>query len=551
MSARPVAFATTELYPFSSGGIGRLVAELVRQALTEHERDVYLFVPASLGLTGERVRAEFGTRVVAEPWGVEAEGPPERSAALHAAIRRCGVSFEWIEFPEFEALGFDAIQDAAALPGRPSLRVRIHGPGSLIANLERERITSERARMFDLERACLGGADLVIAPSPAVLASVASFFRFDSAWRASAIVCFPPRPRVDPVVAPPSPPTRLVFPTKIQAIKRPDLFLRAAARITAAGWNGRVTIAAHRNRAIEDQLRRELDPNFMARVDWVAWSPEERRAGFAGQVIVVPSDFETLSLAAWEASASGARLVANLRCPAFSSESVWQRWEGFFGFDGTEDGLVEAMERALCAPAPAPFVVEADPFPTATRPENTLEVSRADFHVLTGNESDWVRGASTTRARWVVLARESESEDVGAVISHAIRVARRNSSLDVVATINQEVASPAQLWSTKRRPMGPLVLPAAFARSVLSATAGRRSALAVAQAAGLRVRYALYAGAVSLDDERFPPLYIDAHPVEVATQRDDVPPFRDEVLRRATLALGRMTRRALHGLTRT
>src|SRR5690606_5833434 len=71
MSQRRVCLVTDELYPFTAGGIGRLLHNLIRDSLTRRAPvEFHLLVPAYAPIARDKVAAYFGPGVhphVAEP----------------------------------------------------------------------------------------------------------------------------------------------------------------------------------------------------------------------------------------------------------------------------------------------------------------------------------------------------------------------------------------------------------------------------------------------------------------------------------------------------
>lgn len=536
--AGAVAFAASELDPLTPGGIGRVVALLTEAVLETSDDTVHLFLPEALA---RAVPAR--PRVVV--WGYDASSasPLERSRAVCRAIARVSeqVSLRWIEFPDFQGLGFAALHHAAltGLPGAPELRVRVHGPASLIAFVEGQRFDGQRLLEFDLERSALHLAHLCLAPSGAVRDVVADFFRLDRTWREAVCLHLPPRGRPS-AARPTSGPRSVIFPTKLQAIKRPDLFIEALWRLPEA----RPLIAAHRNPEVEGPLFANLSPDERQRFRFVDWSRAEREQRFAGQVVVVPSDFETLSLAAWEAAAVGAHVVGNVHCPAFR-EGPLRTWPGFVGFDGTPGDLARAIADALAQPPPAPLSVPAEPMPPSlSRAPLMRALSEADVALVTGPVSQWASGVATASTPWVLLAAEDDGATRRFRAASAAALAR-DGRLDAVASLGPGLTAPSAQWLAPGAPAGAVAISREFARRALGWGAGARAVTASAIQAGLRVAFDLervaWAGA---DEAPLPPPWLDAHAVLWRARDADRPPLRaalaQALRRRVGGALGRL-----------
>lgn len=86
---------------------------------------------------------------------------------------------------------------------------------------------------------------------------------------------------------------------------------------------------------------------FRSRVTFIDNANEaERSAYLARSVVVVPSDYESLCLFAFESAQMGRPVVLNGRCSAFGENPRWSDGENCLLFDGTVSDLVRAMEQA-------------------------------------------------------------------------------------------------------------------------------------------------------------------------------------------------------------
>lgn len=366
MSRSRIALVTDELAPRTPGGIGQLLAHLVAGAI---QRDagvaITIVAPAGSALDDAHLDSSWAGRVEVLHCDRPGSGrSPDHAQSLGimrtlARAERAGRPFDVIEFPDFRGWAFATLEEKRLRRAFSSARVgvRVHGPASVIAWQEHTPIDPWD---FDLERLALLHADVVATHVGATADAIATFFGFDEAWRARVRVEFPPLGAVSRT-APVRRVTRdLIFPTKVQSIKRPDLFVVAAARVMRRrpGWQGRAILAAARpsgeaSAAIDALIPGDLAHRFLRH----RGSQSERLALFAGNVVVVPSDFEAFSLAAWEAAQQGCPLVLSSRCPAFALGTPLGSSGATVHFDGTVDSLTRAMERALdleSPPHPAP-----------------------------------------------------------------------------------------------------------------------------------------------------------------------------------------------------
>lgn len=411
-----IAFITEELYPFGPGGIGRLVHHLVQASLAADPAIEIALLVSGAPPPAERVRAVFGPRVNVHGFS----GAPVSGAACaaHAAglaardllaeLERAHDRFDVIEFHDFHGLAFPSLQaKRLGLALRDSwIRVRVHGPASLIGWLEGEPVTPEALAVFELERSSLAQADEVIAPAGPVMNALADFMWLAPSWRDAARVEFPPVVWPPPSRVPAAPaanPRDLVFPTKLQRIKRPDLFVRAAVGVMRANrtWTGRARLLVPLGQSpLEAELRALVPGDLADRVVFESAGDAERQRAFRGHVVVVPSDFETSSLAAWEAATSGALLVVDARCPAFAAGTPLAKWAGCHRFDGGAPELAAAMARALEAEPVEPPTV-APSVRWSPEPARVQKGPRLRCALVTASRGEPVRdGSPEVDERW-------------------------------------------------------------------------------------------------------------------------------------------------------
>ncbi|NDD27441.1 MAG: hypothetical protein EB084_04160 [Proteobacteria bacterium] len=351
-----VCFVTCELHPFNGGGIGRLLRNLI----DEHHRDVDMHVMLASAYplpTTDGGGTLEGVTVHHAPmsrWHKLVGTAHEHRMSLeisHALVRLAKtVRFDFVEFHDFRGWGAAALETRDWQHG--PIVVRLHGTTGIIRAHE-ARATPIDAFNVALERRALDSAHRLIAPLPSVIDAYQRFYGFPDAWRRRVEIAFPP-------VAPPSAecvqrPARerdLVFVTRVSRVKQPDLFVQAAARFMqrVPEFAGRAVLASTVEDAglfaeVMSAIDRDLADRFVHVTD-----PQARAAAVTGSIAVIPSSFETLSLAAYEAAASGATLVVNQRCPAFADGTPFAAPEAAFRFDGTVDDLTRCLEMAWRSP---------------------------------------------------------------------------------------------------------------------------------------------------------------------------------------------------------
>ena len=177
MSHKRVCLVTDELYPFTAGGIGRLLHNLIRDS---HARrapvEFHLLVPSYAPLEPAKVQAYFGHGVrlhVAQPrptWepsydedGVYPPAGAFTDSAWHAEsmdlmlhlkrLAREGCHFDVIEFGDYKGWAYCTLQEKylGRAFARTEVAVRLHSTMGIIAQYEpylqdRELLGALRAR---------------------------------------------------------------------------------------------------------------------------------------------------------------------------------------------------------------------------------------------------------------------------------------------------------------------------------------------------------------------------------------------------------------------
>ncbi|HEY6908581.1 MAG TPA: glycosyltransferase [Myxococcales bacterium] len=371
---RRICIVTDELYPFTAGGIGRLLHNLVRHALQREPGIRFLFLfPSTLDVQRERVVAYFGDGVEVDyatmrrGWDPSAEFgaeyPPQGAFTdsdwhaqsldfLIALKRLSGKDFDVIEFPDYRGWAYCALQEK--LLGRDFQRsliaVRIHSTDGILQAFEGRPPSLQQLGRFELERKALLDAEKVIAHLPGVAEWNASYYGFPRSWHDKVTVEFPPVVEQEPSTIPAAGRRDdIVFVTKQQPIKRPDVFIRGTSTFLRANpsFAGRAVLACH---AADDEYGRKLrsmvPADLRGRFHFLPSGPE-RDAAIRGSIVVVPSAYESLNLAAYEAAAGGATLVLNRGCIAFAAEAPWRDGVNCHKFDGTAEGLAAALGLAV------------------------------------------------------------------------------------------------------------------------------------------------------------------------------------------------------------
>jgi glycosyltransferase involved in cell wall biosynthesis len=389
-------FVTTELSPFTAGGVGRVLHNILKSMLLEDQRRAYV-----LALDCKIRKAEFeavfpNVRLIAicsdDESGrhdIRGHQPPRwafsdtdlhwKSSVVFRALRSlsCAVEIDYVEFPDWGALGFATTQEKkiSGFLGGATVAVRLHSAHAMLLHHEAQTAAvegSDRA-IVDLERKTLRDCDLVIAQLAPVGEHTRQVFGFDHCeWDARLVIHAPPvlldtcSPKTETVAAIPDMP--IMFGSKIQAFKRPDLFIRGVSAYCRENpqYTGDVVISAHSfDHAYRETVGGLVAPGLVGRFNFdLPRISAAREPLIATSTFVVPSDFESFCLAAYEASLLGARVILNGTNPAFGEDTPWRDGVNCYKFDGTSLGLQKALERSFNDRDDLrPAVVPSDPWP--------------------------------------------------------------------------------------------------------------------------------------------------------------------------------------------
>jgi GT2 family glycosyltransferase/glycosyltransferase involved in cell wall biosynthesis len=390
MSLRRVCLVTDELYPFTAGGIGRLTHNLIQASLDRGAPvEFHVVMPQGVPMSPEAVEAHFGPRVkahVVKPrpedmvsfdedgvyppgWAFTDSDCHAQSMDLMLYLKRLaheGVHFEHIEFPDYRGWAFCTLQEkylGRAFQGTEVV-VRLHSTAGVIAHFEPHLPDRLQMGRFELERKALLDAERVIAHLPGIAAFNQRYYGFPESWLQKVDVEFPPVADE----APASPPLEkveqerdLLFVTKVQWFKRPDLFVRGAALFMRQHpeYRGRAVLTCHAPfPEYLASIQKMIPPDLRWRFVFIG--PDKNRdERMARGIVVIPSAYESLNLTAYEASAVGATLVLNAACPSFAPGTPFIDGDNCYHFDGTVESLAAALARAWKTPKLRPVAWKA------------------------------------------------------------------------------------------------------------------------------------------------------------------------------------------------
>jgi hypothetical protein len=378
---RKVCLVLEELYPFTAGGIARLAHNFILESGRRGANvEFHIAWAGSRPLTTDEAQGVLGPRTFVhrvEVHGGEAPSfqgqklhPPRwaysnsdfqaQSLRLMLELERVSAEagpFDVIEFPDFRGWGYCSLQEKRlrGLFRDTVLAVRLHGSAGVIEHFEQVSLDSYDHGRLEIERKALLDADLVVGHLDDVVTLYQHFYGFDADWRRRALTQLPPAVLVEKPVAPvaltwESP---IVFATKIQRCKRPDLFVRGVAHFldTTPEYRGKAVVACHSFSAEYGAQIRALVPKHLEnRFEWISPAQGRERLCAPGNVWVIASDYEAFNLTAYEANVAGATVVLNGTAAAFGAGSPFVDGVNSFKFEGTPESLARTLKRAFVEP---------------------------------------------------------------------------------------------------------------------------------------------------------------------------------------------------------
>lgn len=374
-------YVTKELYPFSSGGIGRVIGNLLEAATPAERKEIAVLLLSELVDT-ERFNLTYpGVKLITASmrdfqivdtsgrrmlplWAyTNTEWHWMSVSAMQALSRfeKAEGPIDYIEFPDWGGLGFATIQEKrlGLAFEAASIGVRLHSTDGVIGAYENVPRTLSNLSIYDIERKALADCDVLVAQVQEVANRMRDFYGFTAAQWDARVVLDPPivlltGGRYAEVAIAPQDDTPILFTSKIQSVKRPQVFIRGCVGFleSAVHYKGNIVLCAHApDKRYLNKLKKMIPKRFEGRFVFLEELGEaERNELIARSVCVVTSAWESFCLAAFEASLAGALVVLNQGNPAFSPGSSWIDGQNCILFDGTSSGLSEALQSVWRLP---------------------------------------------------------------------------------------------------------------------------------------------------------------------------------------------------------
>lgn len=366
-----LVFVTTELYPFTGGGIGRFTYNVLKSLSAEDlNRTVVLLTDGSIAEAS--FSAVFPGAVLWQLAGFSAaEGEqgyadkpedPWLSSSIRILLLLRRMSRLWpidyLEFPDWSGLGFATIQEKhlTGFLWNTVVAVRVHSTEAILVLEESRLLRPTDLRRYDLERKCYRDCDVIAAHLRPVAEQTRHVFGFsDEEWWPRVHIALPPveigqSPHKDCSIVPDLN-TPIIFSSKFQEFKQPQVFVQGVLHfmLSRPEYVGDAVLACG---GLESEYARDIlsivPETHAGRFKLKGGAlPLEREQLIASGIVAFPSSFESLCLAAYEAVGLGAVVVINEANPAFGKETLWVDGKNCVKFDGSALGLSQALSACM------------------------------------------------------------------------------------------------------------------------------------------------------------------------------------------------------------
>lgn len=407
---KKILFVITEIAPLDRGGIGTFSKNMIKMFSGKFQM-AFLYC----GNTGPNAveKAYPDLKFYYPPLSgqeLKAKAAMDISEILSETIDSIFQKdiYDYVEFVDWGGWAHQTIMlkrsGMSNIPWSTTIAVRVHSTEHALRKYEHRMLSLRDGETSDFEMASLMLADLVIchvAPLAKLIADeIKNLFGrdiVDKIFVTSMPVYIVGQESKESIVA--NRKTNIVFSSKTQQIKRPDLFVQGTAAFlkNQENYDGDIVFAAHINedaytRSVLSLIPRELKNRFVHDRNL---TPKDRDDAIAKGITVFTAEYESFCFAAYEASLSGSLVVLNSVNPAFADGTVWVDGANCIKFDGTSKDLSAALQKAFARKIPLQSVRDKLPEPQiyipAEKPAHKKRPS-VDILILVNN---WQRMGGT------------------------------------------------------------------------------------------------------------------------------------------------------------
>jgi glycosyltransferase involved in cell wall biosynthesis len=289
---------------------------------------------------------------------------------------------EYVEFPDWRALGFVTIQEnkITGFLKEAKIAIRLCAAHTIRLKFEALPISEQDCVLMDLERKCLRDCDLIVTQSTATGNIARSIFGFTSnEWlprlaiqNNASISCdhiFNNKTAVDNSNAP------ILLITDLKQSTRADLFVRSANQLVEENCEFQNTFLLASYEIDEAYKKKNIDriisKKLKQKIKFEKLKKTERHHGqLDNSIIVDTSEFQLYNNLPYEASLRGATVILNDKNPVYGNDTAWKHEINCLKYDGTVDGLAVTLYRATQLKSPLMAISlsrTSPPWATCTR----------------------------------------------------------------------------------------------------------------------------------------------------------------------------------------
>ncbi|MGA4551114.1 glycosyltransferase [Methylorubrum aminovorans] len=368
---KAIVFVTPELSPFTAGGIGRVVYNIISE-MSQADRDRTFIVGIGFQFTEQQVQKFLpGVRLINvsdHPEGATGFDLPSwafsntiwhwRSLQILKTLKRLvavGTLIDYIEFPDWGGLAFCTTQEKllSGFLAESTIAVRLHSSTAVLLRHEDNVPSLDALCQIDLERKALIDCNMIVGQLESSAETTKEVLKIsDEEWLGRFYLHSPPVIIDRPLAANVTPidvSQNILFTSKIQPLKAPDVFIRGVAGFMTENpdYIGKAILCAHNfDKELHKKLERLIPSHLAERFEFDSnVSGSFRDALISRSVVVITSRIESYCLAAYEASLMGARLIVNGGNDAFGITTPWHDGLNCYKFDGTAHSLTSALSK--------------------------------------------------------------------------------------------------------------------------------------------------------------------------------------------------------------
>lgn len=265
---------------------------------------------------------------------------------------------EYVEFPDWLALGFVSIQEnkITGFLKEAKIAIRLCAAHTIRLKYEALPISQQDCVLMDLERKCLRDCDLIVAQSNATANVARSIFGFTSNEWLPRLAIQNNAPissdhKFDKITAIDNTNVPILLINNLKQSTGSELFVRAANQLVEKNCKFQNTFLVASYKIDEAYKKKNIDriisKKLKQKIKFEKLEKTKRHNGkLYNSIIVDTSEFQLYNSLPYEASLRGATVILNNKNPAYGNDTEWKHEINCLKYDGTVDGLAVTLYRA-------------------------------------------------------------------------------------------------------------------------------------------------------------------------------------------------------------